>query len=127
MGREVRKVPKDWKHPKSLDGRYIPLYPRSYFEEGEKEEYYMPNWEENECTHFQMYETCTEGTPISPPMSTPEDLAHYLADTKASAFGSDTATFEQWLAMIHQRWVPSMVFNGTLMNGVEAVSKNHRG
>ena len=40
-----------------------------------------------ERTHYQMYETCTEGTPISPVMETPENLARWLADNGASAFG----------------------------------------
>ena len=31
MGREVRRVPADWEHPKNGD-RYIPLYGRSYSE-----------------------------------------------------------------------------------------------
>lgn len=31
MGREVRRVPKDWQHPKR-DGRYIPMYDKSHSE-----------------------------------------------------------------------------------------------
>jgi hypothetical protein len=30
MGREIRRVPADWKHPKNEKGRYIPLLDRSY-------------------------------------------------------------------------------------------------
>jgi len=26
MGREIRKVPKGWKHPKDENGRFIPKY-----------------------------------------------------------------------------------------------------
>ncbi len=40
---------------------------------------YMPDWPEAERTHFQMYETITEGTPISPPMATEVDLSVWLA------------------------------------------------
>ncbi len=29
---------------------------------------YMPSWKPSECTHYQMYETTTEGTPISQPL-----------------------------------------------------------
>ena len=59
---------------------------------------YMPDWPIAERTHWQMYETTTEGTPISPVMESPEVLARWLADNGASAFGAMTATYEAWLA-----------------------------
>lgn len=58
---------------------------------------YMPDWSEEERTHIQMYEDTTEGTPISPVMETPEELARWLADNQASFFGSDTTSYEHWL------------------------------
>lgn len=71
---------------------------------------YMPEWPEAARTHFQMYETTTEGTPISPVMETPEALARWLFDNEASACGSVGATYEQWLAMIKgSGWAPDMV------------------
>lgn len=83
---------------------------------------YMPDWPIEQRTHYQMYETCTEGTPISPVMDSPEKLARWLADNKASAFGSQTATYEQWLGMIGEGWAPSGVIAGGLMqSGVEAI------
>ncbi len=30
MGREVRRVPADWQHPKMSNGRYQPMFDRSY-------------------------------------------------------------------------------------------------
>lgn len=82
---------------------------------------YMPKWSDEECTHFMMYETCSEGTPISPAFETPEQLAHWLADTGASAFGGMTASYEQWLAVCHGRSTCSAVItNGRLKSGVEA-------
>ena len=30
MGREIRRVPKDWEHPKNDAGNFIPLYDESY-------------------------------------------------------------------------------------------------
>ncbi len=71
---------------------------------------YMPCWEPSERTHFQMYEDTTEGTPISPVCETPEQLARWLADNRASSVGSSTATYEQWLATIKAGWAPSMMF-----------------
>ncbi|MEW8051290.1 MAG: hypothetical protein AB2754_15910 [Candidatus Thiodiazotropha endolucinida] len=37
MGREVRRVPKDWQHPKNEHGHYIPLYDGADFSRQVKE------------------------------------------------------------------------------------------
>ena len=58
---------------------------------------YMPEWPKGERTHIQMYEDTTEGTPISPVMETPEELARWLADNQASFFGGDATSYEHWL------------------------------
>ena len=139
MGREIRRVTIDWKHPKDKDGYYIPLFGRSFtktleewiegsinwnnglrrdfvtnelmpienkykeitYEDwnGEKPEQadYMPEWDEEDKTHYQMYETCTEGTPISPVMKTKEELAKWLFDNRASFFGDMEMSYEHWL------------------------------
>lgn len=61
---------------------------------------YMPDWPADQRTHFMMYETCSEGTPISPAFEKAEDLARWLTDNGASAFGDQTATYDTWLAAI---------------------------
>ncbi len=74
---------------------------------------------------WQMWETTSEGSPISPVFATPEELAGWLANTKASSMGSNTATYEQWMGMIvGPGWAMSMVgIPGVgLVSGVEAVS-----
>lgn len=146
MGREVRMVPPDWEHPRNEHGSYIPLKdcydsamecykremrewmehpePDMTFDEwygGEPQrEDYMPDWPEEECTHYMMYENTTEGTPKSPAFSTPEELARWLADNKISAFADMTATYDQWLATIKAGYAPSAVIsNGRLESGVE--------
>jgi hypothetical protein len=138
MGREVRRVPKDWEHPKDDKG-YIPLFKGEDYAQRDEEFWkqledwencrgdedmlafmesggsflawvgeapnqkdYMPNWPVEQRTHWQMYETTTEGTPISPPLMNPDALAQWLADNGASAFGSLTATYGQWLEMFYQ-------------------------
>ena len=169
MGREVRRVPEGWQHPKDDDGRYIPLFDgcdgfamddKEWTEGWEKwqqglcEQYgednkwgpidpehknirysdyagsrpspddYMPDWPEDQRTHLMMYETTSEGTPISPAFETSEDLARWLADNHASAFGGMTATYEQWLGMIKAGWAPSAVCDSTGMHsGVEAIGE----
>lgn len=123
MGRKIRRVPANWKHPKK-QGRYIPLYenyirslqyyldnvtdfiskmtevinngetkiydqkfhtPESVFDycasEGELEPpsiyNYMPPGE-----WYQLYETVSEGTPLSPPFETKEELITWLSCNK---------------------------------------------
>lgn len=79
-----------------------------------------PKIEIPEGAGYQMWETVSEGSPISPVFATPEELAHWLADSKASACGDMTATYEQWLATIHDGSAPSMAFvDGKIMSGVE--------
>jgi hypothetical protein len=81
---------------------------------------YMPEWPDGEATMLCMYETTSEGTPISPAFATPEELARWLADHNASAFGDMTATYEQWLATCKSGWAPSAVIQGRhMMSGVE--------
>lgn len=167
MGREVRRVPADWEHPRRTDGSYQPLYDEDFesaaskwlegcilWSKGEhpdqhadwaksakdckffwqwhgdppEEKYHRPAWPEEYRTHIQMYEDTSEGTPISPVMETPEELARWLADTGASAFGNMTATYEQWLAVCRGGWAPSAVAivredgTGEMKSGVAAMS-----
>ena len=158
MGREVRKVPKNWKHPKKEDGNYQPMFEGSFKDDLQEwvngvnlwlknkhpdqlsgaavdcqhyEDWaggcpdsrcYMPEWLESEKTHYMMYETTSEGTPISPAFSSPEKLAKWLFDNKSSSFGNNTATYEQWLRVCSGGYAPSAVIqNGILKSGVEAL------
>lgn len=165
MGRAIRMVPKDWKHPMREDGQYIPLLDYSFatddkewdegyakwqqgfqrdFRDSEKwlpideedknlrysdaesprpnPDDYMPYWMDGEKTHMQMYETVSEGTPISPVMETPEELAHWLAESGASAGGYMTATYEQWLRVCKGGYAPSLVItDGQMTSGVAGI------
>jgi hypothetical protein len=162
MGREVRRVPATWEHPRDDKGSYIPLYGYSFsarlrewdegktkWNQGLRDDYaggwqplgdvasesyeewsgqrpvesdYMPDWPEAERTHYQMYEDTTEGTPISPVMSSPEELAHWLANNNASANGGMTASYQAWLRVCNGGYAPSMVMaGGVIQSGVEAL------
>jgi hypothetical protein len=82
----------------------------------------MPDWPAEKRTHYQMYETCTEGTPISPVMETPEALAQWLVDNEASSFANMTATYEQWLTVCKGQSSVSAAINmgtGEMISGVE--------
>ena len=167
MGREVRRVPADWQHPKQqvLDWRtgqmveqYKPLYSgeeyqsrvdewdeecakwkagwrpdycadedrtltyEQYNEQRPHRNDYMPDWPDEQKTHLMMYEDTSEGTPISPAFKTPEELARWLVDNKASAFADETGSYEGWLRVARGGWAPSMVTSATgIMNGVDAI------
>ncbi len=168
MGREVRKVPADWKHPKhwvpnargQMVERYKALYPGYRYQSrvdewdaecakwgrGEFPEYadddskkmtyeqwagqrphrddYMPTWTPDQATHLMMYEDTSEGTPISPALATPEELARWLVANNASSFGSSTASYEAWLSVARGGWAPSAIYTPEtgLISGVEAAA-----
>lgn len=61
---------------------------------------YMPAWSPEEQTHLMMYETTSEGTPISPAFLTDVELAVWLFENKATTFADQTNTYEGWLEII---------------------------
>lgn len=111
MGREVRRVAPGWKHPKTKEGYYRAMEEGSRYEDdlAEWERYregdrpkkrdYMPDWTEEEATHFMMYETMSEGTPLSPAFATPEELARWCVDNNVDRCGTIKATYEEWLSI----------------------------
>lgn len=123
MGREIRMVPPGWEHPRDAKGNYEPLMkgPFSKRLADWKEGFVrFEEWPEGTATMLCMYEDTSEGTPISPAFETPEKLARWLADNKASAFGGMTATYEQWLATCREGYSVGMVMaGGRMMSGVE--------
>lgn len=85
---------------------------------------YMPDWPSEQRTHFMMYEDTSEGTPISPAFATAEELARWLADTGASAFGDQTASYDAWLATIKRGFAHSATLvGGRLLSGVEGLNR----
>lgn len=148
MSREVRRVPANWVHPKE-HGRFKPLMDHyqtahdDFMDEVAKNglqvaiDYYgcapdindyMPDWPEEERTHLMMYESTSEGTPLSPAFATPEELARWLVDNNASAFANMTATYEQWLSTCRQGWAISAVMvDGVMTSGVADNSRERTG
>ena len=97
MSREIRPVALDWEHPRDgnrtySDGspRYIGLFSREDMRlhlEGDADDVdpadYMPEIPEGTPYGWQMYETVSEGSPISPIFRTKEELADWLASPAA--------------------------------------------
>lgn len=131
MSREIRRIKRGWNHPICLNDegyiRFRPLFSRDILEHCDEgrtinEAYLMPEWTEEEKELFAMYETVSEGTPISPPFETAEDLARWLANTGASAFDDMTATYEEWLRVCKGGYAPTAVIvDGRLMSGVAGI------
>jgi len=151
MGREVRRVPSGWEHPRRRgkhNERCVPLFDKynervKEWDEGHKlweegkhphqeligdnfEEWdgprpklinmddpsswetgqYMPDFPQEQRTHIQLYETTTEGTPISPVFATVDDLAVY-ASKHCTTFAHFTATEEEWRSWLSGPTGPS--------------------
>ena len=166
MGREIRRVPEGWEHPRYTHYDAMPRYRPGIFDatsEGEYRpvldhdfasymaewltgwtacdtpekraayledeggppdpEYCHPEWVDAELTHFQMYETVSEGTPLSPPMPSLEALADWLVENKDFC-GQGPRTREQADAFCRSGWAPSFVFTPRtgLLDGIEALT-----
>ncbi len=171
MGRELRKVIKNWDHPK-IEGRedsYQPMFDQPYierlsewidnhklWEEGKHPdqpsdyryfaewdggppdlEYYRPDWREEDMTWFQVYETVSEGTPVTPPFETKEELVEYLVEngdfwdqSRRKNPHPYQMPCEPWQRkhaenfVFGSGWAPSgIVANGKVMSGVEGLSE----
>jgi len=158
MGREVRRVPPGWEHPRYTKkdarelrciGEYRPCFDEDYDAAAKKwDESYMlwregkhPNqvdwcryfWEYDPppdatsyrpaftgpATWYQVYETVSEGCPVTPPFSSLEELARYLSEhgdfwyqsqeREGRLRGNRKPTYEQALAMVSEGWGPSMI------------------
>ena len=74
MGIEIIKVPSNFAHPKDFDGVFIPG--------AHLESLHLLSPEER--THFQYYETVSEGTPVSPIFQSRETLERWFAEHENS-------------------------------------------
>lgn len=152
MGREVRRVPPNWDHPKREGAhadRLQPMFNETFasaaaewkanfaaWERGERPKhfsdesrnleywewengppdraYYRP-WQDDEATWFQVWETVSEGTPVTPPFATKVELVDYLAthgdfwDQKRGDGPWPRGTAEKFVGA---GWAPSMMVTG---------------
>ena len=161
MGREIRRVPADWEHPKISkpdwrSSRMVeslqPLFDRDYWTEAREwldkaiawdngtdpdcakhkaahpfywqwsgnppdPAYYRPKWT-SEPTHYQVYETVSGVTPVTPHFATKAELIDWLVehgdawDEKRTAEGKQESAGwdrENATAFVEREWAPSMV------------------
>jgi hypothetical protein len=155
MGREIRRVPANWEHPRYARedaprandiGQFRPLIDEPFseaarrwkeelasWERGERPDYctdesknleyweyagapperyhYRPEWKPEDATYYQVYETVSEGTPVTPRFATKEELVEYLVthgdywDQKRGRGGWDRKAAENFVGL---GWAPSM-------------------
>lgn len=107
-------------------------YTATYCELCEGEGKVNPQIEVPRGDAYQMWETTSEGSPISPAFDAPQELARWLADNNASAWGSSGASYEQWMNMIDRGYAPTMVMRshgdgtGTIQSGVAALADDRK-
>lgn len=177
MGREIRRVPPNWEHPKRENGSYQPMFDRSatksyqdwledfeQFKEKELKEvakeqgydindpysafcdwngsppdpdYYRPEWDESKATWWQVYETVSEGTPVSPAFETPNELIEYLVengdfwDQKRRIEGRSRLNCDPWSREAAEKfvkstgWAPTgVISNNGYQSGVDALANS---
>lgn len=71
--------------------------------------YYRPKWPEDAVMGFAVYETVTEGTPVTPTFATKEELIDYLATS--GTYWDDGKPWPREAAerFVETEWAPSMV------------------
>ena len=97
-------------------------------------EYYRPPWSKEEATWYQVYETVSEGTPVTPPFETQQELIDYLVkngdfwDQKRREEGKFDLDCQPWSReqaekfVLGSGWAPSFVIQGgKVMTGVQAL------
>jgi len=115
MGREIRQVPPDWEHPTSEQNDYQPMMDVTYADalkdwQAEREDYdseeewnndhpnpayYRPHYDD-QATAFQVYETVSEGTPVSPVFTEMESLIAWLIEQGYSEHAARTFADKKW-------------------------------
>ncbi len=166
MGREIRRVPPQWEHPRytredakysNWVGKHKPLHDCPYAAEAQEwlddcvlwqrgehpdqknekvdvsmyaffwewggnppdPEHYRPEWDA-EPTGWVVYETVSEGTPVTPVFATADELIDYLAaygDFWAQSRGERPPTREAAKAFVESGWAPSMMMSAAGVKG----------
>jgi hypothetical protein len=74
--------------------------------------YHRPRWKKGEATWYQMYETVSEGTPVTPPFATKEELAEHLS--RHGTFWDSTPWSPEAAArFVGSGWAPSFIVDNT--------------
>jgi hypothetical protein len=125
-------LPTDWETPKRCRSQIQAEYPEDTvsFEEwhGEPPDpayYRHRRWTTEEATAYQVYETVSEGTPVSPVLKTREELIAWLTSDHPGWGAMSRAGAE---AFAEDAWVPSGVASAIhgLESGIEHLDRTAR-
>ena len=145
MGREIRRVPLGWEHPKDDDGDFLPCHDHDFrsamtkwFEDWKAwdagthpdrkdRNYDFWEWEsipdpetsrpvfDSDPTCYQIYETVTEGTPVSPVFESLVILVQWLVDQGYSQAAAE--------GFAREGWAPSMAMvDGKMYQDIESAA-----
>lgn len=133
VSREIRRTPVGWWPPTDANGTPQPQHDRSVedalVDAGQLEAtrvrdraaYYRPAWTDAERTGYQLYESITEGTPLTPSFETTAQLINYLV-TIGDGFG--VLTRPQAEAIVREGWMPTgILIDGVLSGPYEAAER----
>ena len=110
----------DGKHESQENG-YSSDYDYWEYSNTPDRESYRPAFTE-EPTWFQVYETVSEGCPVTPPFATKEELVVFLY-THKDFWGQGPRSKETAEAFINDGWVPSMVVkDGQVFSDMESAA-----
>jgi len=149
MGREIRCVPPEWKHPIDENGSYKPLFRFDFdvdlnywlaaynlWKDGNHPEQKKIHnihdfvdyegsppdpldyalYRKEDCSWFQVYETISEGTPVTPPFETKEQLIDYLV--KYGDFWDQHQGLNGWEREVAEKFVKiGFAMTGAIIDG----------
>lgn len=78
----------------------------------DEDSYRKRKWTAEEATHFQVYETVSEGTPVTPVFATKAEIIDYLVacgDEWDQSCGSGGWSRENAERFVESEWAPSMM------------------
>lgn len=136
MGREIRRVPMGWEHPRNRRGEYQPIHNETFKQAlanhiKELQEwmtnvdkfdiedmsppdpaYYRPEWPQDAIMGYCVYEAVSEGTPTSPVFATKEEIANWLINQ-----GYSEKAAQEFIK--HEFSFSGVIVNGQYMDGIE--------
>ena len=98
---EAREIPRGWQHPMDEHGLPVPLLPHGYA--GDDAEFYETMPAPTAYGEITAYETCSEGTPVSPAFpNTAEGRLALVGWCAANEklFGKHLVEVEAWVAIL---------------------------
>ena len=87
----------------------------------------IPQLEPPSGDGYQLWETVSEGSPMTPVFAAPEELAQWCVDNTVSTFGYQTTSYENWLKFITKSGhaFTMIVSNDEIKSGVDHIAEHN--